>query len=479
MDHRDLESWEVQEPPRGFADAVVAAARREQAAGSSVAPPRPRARASRVFAGLLVAAAMAAVVAFGAHRHGLNAHGSVTADARQEVHVGSRALAVLEKGAHVTWDGDTVDQSGGDVFWRVEPGARFVVHTPAADVTVKGTCFRVKLVDEEGEMKPREDEVREGPGRGWRASLAVNGRDARSGAVGAALAAVAFVGVYEGKVAVSHAGQSVDLVAGQSAEASAQGVRRVAGAGEEVAPVQPAAASASDGEQAAMAANASLADSVREYRRKLEAIESQKTKLEKQLAEAQAKLADGGIPKSEYDLSPDDLKELAKEGDVRMRVPCTGPRGDYSVSADTLQSLGLAPQDGPILQAAYQASHARTWAVIQPLCSQALGGTDVSRIGQQACVSILMSIASQQSPGGYDEDVRQVAEILAGERPAPAPGAQVDPLMTAYLALAHETTNIQNELAQSMGPDDAKRAVFAEQGCWWNSEHGVGPRKTP
>jgi hypothetical protein len=458
MDHRDLESWEAQEPPRGFADAVVAAARREQAAGSSAAPPKPRPRASRVFAGLLVAAAMAAVVAFGAHRHGLNAHGAVTADARQEVHVGSRALAVLERGAHVSWDGDTVDQSGGDVFWRVEPGARFVVHTPAADVTVKGTCFRVKLMDEEGEM---------------------NARDARSGAVGAALAAVAFVGVYEGKVAVSHAGQSVDLVAGQSAEASAQGVRRVAGAGEEVAPVQPAAASASDGEQAAMAANASLADSVREYRRKLEAIESQKTKLEKQLAEAQQKLADGGRPKSEYDLSPDDLKALAKDGDVKMRTPCPGPQGDYSVSASTLQNLGLAPQDGPILQAAYQASHARTWGVIEPLCSQALGGADVSRVGQQACVSILMNVASQQSPGGYDEDVRQVAEILAGERPPPAPGAQVDPLMTAYLALARETTNIQNELAASMGPDDAKRAVFAEQGCWWNSEHGVGPRKTP
>lgn len=458
MDHRDWEAWEAQEPPRGFADAVVGAARREQAAGSSVAPPRPRPRAARVLAGLLVAAAMAAVIAFGAHRHGLNARGEVTADARQEVHVGSRALAVLERGAHVKWDGDGVEQSAGDVFWRVEPGARFVVHTPAADVAVKGTCFRVKLVDEEGEM---------------------NGRDARSGAVGAALAAVAFVGVYEGKVAVSHAGQSVDLVAGESASAGAGGVRRVAGEGPQGAPVEPAAASASEGEQAAMAANASLADSVREYRRKLEAIESQKTKLEKQLAEAQARLADGGRPKSEYDLSPDDLKQLAKEGDVKMRTPCPGPRGDYSVSAETLDKLGLAPQDGPILQAAYQASHARTWGVIEPLCSQALGGADVSRVGQQACVSILMNIASQQSPGGYDEDVRQVAEILAGERPPPAPGAQVDPLMTAYLALARETTNIQSDLTQSIGPDDAKRAVFAEQGCWWNSEHGVGPRKTP
>ena len=117
---------------------------------------------------------------------------------------------MLEPGAHVKWNGDAIDQSGGDVFWRVEPGARFVVHTPAADVTVKGTCFRVKVNDEEDDM---------------------NGRDVKVGAVGAVLAATAFVGVYEGKVAVSHAGQSVDLVAGQSAEASAQGVKRVGASG--------------------------------------------------------------------------------------------------------------------------------------------------------------------------------------------------------------------------------------------------------
>jgi hypothetical protein len=454
MDDHDLEAWDAQEPPRGFADAVVGAARREQATGPSVPPPKPTPRATRVLAGLLLAAGVAAVVGFGAHKHRADAHGAVTADARQEVHVGSRALAVLEKGAHVSWDGDAIEQSGGDVFWRVEPGARFVVHTPAADVAVMGTCFRVKLVDEEGEM---------------------NGRDARSGAVGAALAAVAFVGVYEGKVAVSHAGQSVDLTAGQSAEASAGGVRRVVGAASD----EPVAASGTDGEKALTAANANLASMVQETRRKLEAIEAQKSKLEKQLAEAQAKLADGGIPKSEYDLSPDDLEALAKDGDVRMRTPCPGPRGDFSVSAETLDSLGLAPQDGPLLQAAYKKSHDRTWGIIQPLCSQALGGVDVSRVGQQACVGILMNIGTEKTPGSYDEDVRQVAEILAGQRPPPAPGAQVDPLMTAYLALAQETTNIQSDLAQSIGPDEAHRAVFAEHGCWWNSEHGVGPRKTP
>ncbi|HEY3819385.1 MAG TPA: FecR domain-containing protein [Polyangiaceae bacterium] len=448
MDERDLEAWDAEEPPRGFAERVVAAARREDTA-------RARPRAARVLAGLLLAAAMAAVVGLGVHRQRADAHGSVTADERREVRVGTRALAVLEPGAHVKWDGDAIEQDAGDVFWRVEPGARFVVHTPAAEVAVKGTCFRVNVREGEDEME--------------RKSVV-------SGAVGALIAATAMVGVYEGKVAVSHAGQTVDLTAGQTAEAGPGGVRRVgANPGDGVTP-DPAAAQGTEGERALTVANANLADNVRDYRRKLEAIEAQKKTLEKELAEAQAKLADGGVPKSDYELSPQDLKELAKEGEVRMRVPCGGPKGDYAVSADTLNKLGLAPQDGPILQAAYAKSHERSWGVIEPLCSQALGGADVTHIGQQACVSILMNMASEKNAAAYDEDVRDVAEILAGTRPPPAPGATVDPLVTAYLALAGETGTIQSELTQSLGPDDARRAVFGDHGCWWNSSHGVGPR---
>jgi hypothetical protein len=448
MDDRDLEAWDAEEPPRGFAERVVAAARREETA-------RPKPRAGRVLAGLTLAAGMAAIIGYGAHRSRQDAHGSVTAEERQEVHVGTRALAVLEKGAHVKWNGDAIEQDTGDVFWRVEPGARFVVHTPAADVAVKGTCFRVNVRDGEDEMQ--------------RSNLA-------SGAIGAVIAATAMVGVYEGKVAVSHAGQSVDLVAGQTAEAGPGGVKRLGGGPTDVAAPDPEAASGTEGERALTVANANLADNVREYRRKLEAIEAQKKKLEKELEEAQAKLADGGVPRSEYDLSPQELKELAQEGEVRMRVPCGGPKGDYSLSAADLNKLGLAPQDGPILQAEFQKSHDRTWGVVGPLCSQALGGIDVSHIGQQACVSILMNVASEKNGQQYNEDVREVAEILAGTRPPPAPGTAVDPLMQAYLALAQETTNMQSDLTQSLGPDDARRAVFGDHGCWWNSSHGVGPR---
>jgi ferric-dicitrate binding protein FerR (iron transport regulator) len=462
MDGRDWEAWEAQEPPRGFAERVVDAARREAAEGGprggkepSDPPPRPRSRAARVFAGLLLAAAMVAVVVWGALRQHASARGDVVAGERREVRIGGRAIAVLERGAHVSWDGDAVDQSGGDVFWRVEPGARFVVHTPAADVTVKGTCFRVNVRGGEDEMRAR---------------------DVKAGAVGAAIAATALVGVYEGKVAVSRAGQSVDLVAGQQAQAGPDGVRRVGGGGDDQGAQAAATATGSEAERALTQANANLADTVREYRRKLEALDAQKKKLEKDLAEVQAKLSDGGLPKSDYDLTQQDWKDLAQKGEVRMRVPCAGPSGDYSVSKATLNKLGLAPQDGPLVQQAYQRSHQRTWGVIEPLCSKALGGVDVTKIGQQACVSILMDQAAAQDSARADEDTRQVAEILAGVRPPPTSSQPGDPLLQAYLALARETQSMQSDLAQSIGPADANRVVFAEQGCWWNSSHGVGPR---
>ena len=64
------------------------------------------------------------------HLQSRGAAGDVTADARREVRVGTRAIAVLEAGAHVKWHGDDIEQTGGDVFWRVEPGARFTVHPP-------------------------------------------------------------------------------------------------------------------------------------------------------------------------------------------------------------------------------------------------------------------------------------------------------------------------------------------------------------
>jgi hypothetical protein len=94
-------------------------------------------------------------------------------------------------------------------------------------------------------------------------------------------------------------------------------------------------------------------------------------------------------------------------------------------------------------------------------------------------MGILDELAHQKAGAAYDEDFREVAEIMAGTRPAPAPGAKVDPMLTAYLAIARESQDIENDLAQSLGPDAARSVVFGDEGCWMNTTRGVGPRPAP
>lgn len=455
MSDFDPRDWPAQEPPADFAERVVAAARVES---RRAAEPRR----GRVLAGLVLVGSMAAGIALAVHLQTRANAGDVTADARREVRVGTRAIAVLEAGAHVKWHGDDIEQAGGDVFWRVEPGARFTVHTAAADVTVKGTCFRVRVNDGEGDMKRR---------------------DAMVGAVGAVVGVAAFVGVYEGKVAVSHAGQSVDVGAGQSAQADGRGVRLT---GLSPSALGAAAEAASAEPDPLLAANANLADTVREYRRRLEAIDADKKKLEKKLAAAEAQLADGGagqpafqVSANKFDLTQDDWKELAKEGKMPIRTPCAGSNNDFSYTPDSLNALGLAPQDGPAIQAAMQQSQARTWGAIKPLCAKVIPGANVDSIGEDGCLHILQAFAPQSGPTSAQESVRQTSEIEAGLRPMPGPNDDVPPLERAFLALAGESKTIEADLAQQLGPDAAKAIVYGSEGCWNDGVWTVGPRKQP
>ena len=153
---------------------------------------------------------LAAGVAVALHLRSAGARGDVVADGRREVRVGTRAVAVLERAAHVTWEQGSVAQSAGDVFWRVEPGAQFVVHAPGADVTVKGTCFRVQV---------REDED-------------ANAMKRSHAVMGAAAAAVVVVSVYEGRVALSRDRTSVELSPGEQGQADRDGARRTGDVGE-------------------------------------------------------------------------------------------------------------------------------------------------------------------------------------------------------------------------------------------------------
>jgi hypothetical protein len=223
MKRPDWEAWEPEEPSPGFSERVTAAAMGEPRAAR-------RAMAQRVLGAVVLAGTLAAAAALTVRIRHAHAHGYVVADARTAARVGTSATAVLEPGARIAWNGSDVRQDEGDVFWRVDPtGGPFVVHTPAGEVTVKGTCFRVRVL----------------------------------AGVGVTAVAIA-VFVYEGKVGVSHAGTEVDLAAGESARTDEHGVHRTTAVEDE-----PAAPARDDAARAVARLDRAHAD---QMRRQLHAI---------------------------------------------------------------------------------------------------------------------------------------------------------------------------------------------------------------
>lgn len=439
-----LDAWEPQAPPADFAERVLREVRTE--------PAPKRARWPRLVAAGAAAAIAAAVLL---RVSGPPAHGEAIAKERLTVPLGSRALAVLEPAATVKWNGDDVEQSAGDVFYRVEPGARFRVHTPAGDVEVMGTCFRVKL--EESKEKDMQR------------------RDLKSAGVGAALTALAMVTVYEGKVAVSHAGQRVELAAGESATTVASGVVAAGGSasaadGEATAPDDP-------NEDPTVRANRNLVRQVSEYRARLDAIGKQKAEIEAKLHKSEENLnatKDGAPAKSDFDVSPEEWKELAKDGTIKYQAPCMGPQAaQWKPEADDLDALGLSPQDAVPIKDAMSRVGQETWSQVKPLCAAAVGSEALAdKIGPSTCIHLVLDIERDKDGAATDRARREVGEIRAGVRPMPAPDAKVHPVTKLFLTMTGSNQRLEHELAQSFGPEEAHRLAYSNRLCHGTSIFG-------
>ena len=321
-------------------------------------------------------------------------HGDVTATARTDLRVGEHVIAVLEPGAHVAWDGDVVTQTAGDVFYRFEPGGTRRVHTPLADVLVRGTCFDVKVRNaEEG-----------GP---------VNRREAIFGAAGALASAAVLVGVYEGRVTLARAGGSVDVGSGQAARVDPGGIHGP----QEMAAAAGSFESSPPGEPWRVA-NANLADQVRSYQRRLEDSQAETERIHHDLEVMKARLAelqpDAAEAADPFNPSQDQWKQYAKQGLVRAKNFCYPPP-DWQPSAPQLAEMGLAPDDGPALTRALADGSQRMWQAIGPACAKIVGSMAVAqRLGNETCGRIIQSDASAAT---FQADIQLVADIRAGNKP--------------------------------------------------------------
>jgi hypothetical protein len=470
-DKLDLSEWPVDEPPADFAENVMRATRedagREDAVGDASSGDANRGgvhrpvvvgiasrRAARWGAAAVLAVAAAAALYV---RSQGDTHGEITADeSRREVKLGNRAVAVLEPGASVKWNGALVEQARGNVFYRVERGDGFRVHTASGDVDVSGTCFRVDL-------KANGDEM--------------NKRDLKVGLAGAAITSLLMVSVYEGKVAVSHAQESVSVGAGQSAVVSGTGVS-LSSAGFS----GTGAAGGAGTESALENANTNLVGTVSDYRRRLETIEGQKKELESKLAVAEAKArnetrgGEGGAARNEFDLSHDDLVALAKEGTLKYMRPCS--KADYRPDADALQKLALAPQDADTIAAAYKKLSQWREAQMRPLCIEALGRSELTeRMSLDACVHLVSDFLSETNPKARRDAQQLAVDIRAGLTPMPGPNEKLPPLTGLMLDSTKQIQILEDELARTFGPDEAHRIAYTPDGLCMGQSTWGGPKK--
>ena len=237
-----------------------------------------------------------------------------------------------------------------------------------------------------------------------------------------------------------------------------------------------------DGVDPAMAANANLAEQVQRYKAKLEAIGAQKAATEKQLAEMEKKLAtiagkDGAARiRSEYDLSQEDWKKLAAEGTVKFQIPCDDGKTN-DVSPSSLAEIGLPASDAqPIHDALWDAS-LRRWSVIRALCAQGLHGNLqlADDLGPEACSGLIEHMGHKDG-GDLEEQTRIAAEIRAGLVPMPPDPASLGPYTQLLLAQLSESQQVEEQLAKSIGPDDAHTFIYGGAGCWEHFSKSAGPR---
>src|SRR5262245_29991743 len=190
---RALDAWHPLAPPTGFADRVLAAR------GAGAAPPQSRRWRIGVAIGIVAAGAAvagAAVMLRSPHRA---TTGALRAARRTTAALGDRGVVVAEQASELTWRIDDrgaadIVQRRGEVFYRVEPGGPFVVHTPAGDIRVTGTCFRIEVED-----------------------MNTNKKLVLSGLAGAAVASTVLLTVYEGHVIAETRSAKTELAAGTRA----------------------------------------------------------------------------------------------------------------------------------------------------------------------------------------------------------------------------------------------------------------------
>jgi hypothetical protein len=415
-ERRALEAFAPLPPPAGFADRVLAA--------RTVTPARRR--WPLVAGGLAACAAAAAIIFVVSREPSQSATGELATTERTTQKLGRRAIAVVEADTSLQWriadDGSAqITQSTGDVFYRVDRGGPFVVHTPAGDVRVLGTCFRIEVTP-----------------------MNMNKKLLLSGTAGAAIAAAVVVTVYEGHVVADTHKARTELHAGNRAMIGPDGKATVGSLDEPVA----------------VTLARTLAEDRAATREELIARSSEQRA---ELARLRARLAAaddqrGGEDNATepgrtwFDPSPEKLKEWAAKCRVRSDSP--GLDEAKPLDAKTASHYGIAPDEMGTVNGIVT-ELANDWRkLVRALYVEATGdlnGTDVLSVD-----AMLGEI--REKGGGHDHNVilQKISAERAGLAKAPTDLAKLTPYERLMRVQIEQGNATEAALAKKLGPERAK-----------------------
>jgi hypothetical protein len=430
LDRRLLEEPSVHLPPESFSERVQRA---------RVLEPKRR-------VGMLAAlAACAALLAVGLFvRTGRERSGSVQATLRQSIDLGSRGVAVLEAGADLQWRvvrGEAeIEQRAGSVFYRVERGGAFRVHTRAGTVAVRGTCFTVEV-----------EEMRLGT-QGFVGA-----------GVGAALATAVLVTVHEGHVSFANERGELQLAAGGRARAEAGSAPKISHAtSTPTEPATDATLAALDHEALAQRASAQQAE-LATLRARVHALEN-------------AESATNEAPKHAEQAaflhpSPEELNQLARECKLRWDEPYVGLQPKV-IGPDRIAELGITDEERQAMNRLNADYNGKSLAELRALYVELTGDSaGADQLGPGALIEEI----DEKSPR---PDVQAAYEKLARERaglqsaPTDARGSSVIERLMRLRTSAGD--RYERALGAAIGPDLAKRMREEKDGFGSHSTSSHG-----
>lgn len=429
-----LDTWAPMTPPPAFADRVLAA--------RDATAPTARKRWPLV-AGLVATTTAAAAIAFVMLRAPSHAaQGELVAQTTRTTKLlGDRAVAVAEPQATFQWriddDGDAViEQRAGDVFYRVNRGGSFVVHTPAGDVRVTGTCFRIEVT-----MNRTKQLL-------------------LSGTVGAAIATGVVVTVYEGHVvADSKSGNRAEIAAGHRAMFSSDGRAVV----DDSTPTIIALDDPNATREQLVARTHVQQTEIEKLRARVAALES--------TGDNHGDHETGEDGRAWHDPSPERLKEWAASCHIRNDAPDIDrwkPATDLGKN-----ERGLEPAELPQLNAVLAELQKQWKQLVRALYIEATG--DMQGADSLSTDAMRREIEEKSAPEERGLLLQRIAQERAGMLQPPTDLSKATPferLFRAWLELGDKT---EAAIAKRLGAERAK--AIRGEGWDWRSDMSGCPSK--